>query len=1097
MNKQVKENRAIKNGEMTLTLTEAGDIQSIRYGSIMINQLIHHPLDGSMTNIYLRIFDGETPSYHPLIGLRSASDLFISTNQIRWTGSIDRVGYAIEWTLYETGWDVTARLQADVEMEADLVYAQDIAIADVGAVRTNEAYVSQYIDHHVESSDRGFSVLSRQNQRQSTGFPALSLSSKTKTIGYVTDGFDLYGLSYKQDGKISGLRAPRLASRVYQYEFAMTALQTEAFTLGTTPHETTFSVRFLPHHPEALDASSVEKFESLKTEAMEDEAERVERLYHSPIFGRELAGRAISEAEVAARYPDRLFEERVGGKLLSFFCGTTHIVLSEKENVTERSHGTILMNGGPLKPDQEKFATTVYMPGVFNSHIVLGNTSFNKGISNIRNPLNIAKTSGQRIYIEDGESYRLLTMPSLFEMTPQQATWHYLLDDDEITVTNLIAGEKNAGRLTVVSKKKRAYRFLISTQVTMGNNEYDTPFRIEKMEREVVLSTEIGASSEKAPGLRYSLMSDCEFDLLTTRELLETAIQDESIAWIRTEPKEVLHLDYAGSIEGEPFEFIADPAEEAACYAEWHKRYLNGFEADLSGRMGALYLQAYWYTHNMRIHYQSPHGLEQYGGAAWGTRDVSQGPMEFLLSTGHFEEAHELLKMIFAHQFMTGDWPQWFMFDRYAGIQQEDSHGDVIIWPLKALTDYIRLTDSFDILDEKVTFRDHEGQELGASETILVHVERALENIESNFIAGTHLSAYGGGDWDDTLQPANETLKKNLISSWTVALTYQAVSQLHHVLRTAAPQHRLTGTLESLSKTIRVEFNEQLIIDGVIPGFLHKGEAGMEAMIHPSDETLPMKYRLLPMTRSVIAELVEPEQAARNLEIVQEKLLFPDGVHLMDRPALYRGGVSSRFMRAEQAANFGREIGLQYVHAHIRYIEALAKVGKGREAWDALKMINPITMQEDVPNALPRQRNAYFSSSDGAFLNRYEAEARFSELKDGHVPVKGGWRIYSSGPGIWFNQLFANVLGLRAGSDRLTIDPVIDPGAGPLRFQTNLFGRLTHVTIEQGMETYIELNGRRLTGERVANPYRTGGVTILRKDFEKAARGENELKISL
>ena len=24
-----------------------------------------------------------------------------------------------------------------------------------------------------------------------------------------------------------------------------------------------------------------------------------------------------------------------------------------------------------------------------------------------------------------------------------------------------------------------------------------------------------------------------------------------------------------------------------------------------------------WYTHNMLVHYLSPHGLEQYGGAAW------------------------------------------------------------------------------------------------------------------------------------------------------------------------------------------------------------------------------------------------------------------------------------------------------------------------------------------------------------------------------------------------------------------------------------------------------------------------------------------------
>lgn len=38
-----------------------------------------------------------------------------------------------------------------------------------------------------------------------------------------------------------------------------------------------------------------------------------------------------------------------------------------------------------------------------------------------------------------------------------------------------------------------------------------------------------------------------------------------------------------------------------------------------------------WYTHNMLVHYLSPHGLEQYGGAAWGTRDVSQYRQNFSL----------------------------------------------------------------------------------------------------------------------------------------------------------------------------------------------------------------------------------------------------------------------------------------------------------------------------------------------------------------------------------------------------------------------------------------------------------------------------------
>ena len=86
----------------------------------------------------------------------------------------------------------------------------------------------------------------------------------------------------------------------------------------------------------------------------------------------------------------------------------------------------------------------------------------------------------------------------------------------------------------------------------------------------------------------------------------------------------------------------------------------------------------------------------------------------------------------------------------------------------------------------------------------------------------------------------------------------------------------------------------------------------------------------------MIGELLSPDEAEHHLGIIKEHLQHPDGVRLMNRPAAYHGGVSTNFKRAEQAANFGREIGLQYVHAHIRFTEAMAKLGQKEETWHAL-----------------------------------------------------------------------------------------------------------------------------------------------------------------
>ena len=56
---------------------------------------------------------------------------------------------------------------------------------------------------------------------------------------------------------------------------------------------------------------------------------------------------------------------------------------------------------------------------------------------------------------------------------------------------------------------------------------------------------------------------------------------------------------------------------------------------------------------------------------------------------------------------------------------------------------------------------------------------------------------------------------------------------------------------------------------------------------------------------------------------------------------------------------------------------------------------------EDLAKASLRQRNAYFSSSDAAFRDRYEASAEWARVASGTIAVDGGWRIYSSGPGIF------------------------------------------------------------------------------------------------
>ena len=61
-------------------------------------------------------------------------------------------------------------------------------------------------------------------------------------------------------------------------------------------------------------------------------------------------------------------------------------------------------------------------------------------------------------------------------------------------------------------------------------------------------------------------------------------------------------------------------------------------------------------------------------------------------------------------------------------------------------------------------------------------------------------------------------------------------------------------------------------------------------LLHPADRVTGIRYRLLPMTQAVLAELFTPDQARHHLDIVARELRFPDGVRLMSEPSAYHGG---------------------------------------------------------------------------------------------------------------------------------------------------------------------------------------------------------------
>ncbi len=1087
---------------VSIELNANGSVRRMDCGDIMVNVCLGNEAEGGPVNIHLRRLGGTVDSI-PLLGPGSPASYHACDRGMIACGSWGTLAFRLRLVLAESSpvwfWHVEVENTGTDEVVCDLIHAQDIALAHYGAVRLNEYYVCHYVDHTpLEHSRIGTAVASRQNQSMGGRCPWTVIGSLRNGVSFSTDALQFHGLATRAGGTpvalMSGLAGKRL-----QHEHALVAIQDEPFVLRPgAKSQRGFFGWFQTDKPTpsaAEDARVIDAALALP-EAV------------SPTWPPEPAGTKpavslfasaqpvvaldLDEAETSLLFGStRRHPERDTERLLSFFTGRkSHVVLRKKELEVLRPHGHLLRSGGSLTPDEAALTSTVWMGGVFHSMVTQGHVSINRFLSTCHSYLGLFRSHGQRVFVKIGDSWRLLGIPSAFEMGPDFCRWIYKHQGGLIEVEASAPDDSHELRLTLSVLKGKPVRFLISHHIALNGDDgsTDVPVRWQREGRSVV----VRAVPDSDVGRRFP---DGGF-------VIEPA-DGTSVAKVGGD--ELLFAD--GLSRGQPFLcFVTEPSSAAGLIIRGRLiestgghvgAFWNSIDSGLritapqasplapaAERAGDIFP---WFVHNALVHYLSPRGLEQYSGGGWGTRDVCQGPVELLLALGRFEPVRDLLCRVFRQQNPDGDWPQWFMFfDRERNIRPGDSHGDIVFWPLLALAQYLQATGDASLLEVSLPFFHPDGDAAAGKATILQHVDCALSSISRRVVAGTVLTAYGHGDWNDSLQPARPDMRERLCSSWTVTLNYQTFIALAAAFRHIGIADR-AAQLDAKATTILDGFQRVLIADNVLAGLVYFHEGGKtDALLHPRDGATGLSYSLLPMIHAIINDMVSPGQAAAHLGLIREHLLGPDGAHLFDRPMAYHGGMQTYFQRAESASYFGREIGIMYMHAHLRYCEALARFGDADGFFRAFCQFNPIAIRELVPTAGLRQANCYYSSSDPAFSDRYEAFNHYDRVKRGEVTLEGGWRVYSSGAGIGVRLIMQSFLGLRLEAASLVVDPVIPQALDGLKVSLHLGDLLLDVTYHVQLKgcgpVRIEFNGVNLDFTRERNPYRPGGIRL---DLEK------------
>jgi cellobiose phosphorylase len=1107
---------------LKIHLLPNGCLYSIEHGPILINQVLGSPVAGGVHRIYLRVHEDKQVRYRCIVGPDLASSVSVSERALAWTGEWHGIVYRCICELHpdRDAWffrinidNTTARTQ-----RCDAILVQDLGLATRGQVRNNESFTSQYIDHFAaEHPEAGYVLMSRQNLPQpGQTHPWLLQGCFPRASGFVTDGFDFFGPAHRGTLGPIALGWENIGTHVRQFEAGYTAIQSSIAELKPKqPFEWTFFADYQADHPQASSAVDLGRVAALKIEHSPVQDGRSLEPQRSLFQSFELfEDQDLQREELSRLFPEPWRQvEYVEGKLASFLYGpdSRHVVLRGKEVSTTRSHGTILRAGKGVMPDSELLTCTCSAPGIFASQLTLGNASLSKLFSGTRDPLNVVRSSGLRmfVFLREMQEWYLLTVPSAFEMALNQCTWFYKIGSILLTVS-CVASEDEPAITFDVRVEGAPVDLLICGEISAGPMEYDSSPRVS-IDRE---AKRITIQPDPASMLG-KLQPQAMFQIVTSApESVEALGGDEGLfadrrsrgypyLTIRTKPIREFSFSIVGSLTGDP-----RATQERATESFWNQMTAGvRVRSEHSDKADLIQDTLTWFARDAVIHLSAPRGLDQPNGGAWGVRDVCQGPLEFLLSYGHDDTVAEILRRLFSQQYhRRHDWPQWFMFPPFQQIQSTHCHGDVAIWPLKALCDYLEQTNDESILHEQLPYTDEETfQQTPRREEMLQHVDRLLELLRSQFLPGTALLRFGEGDWDDSLQPADPALRERMVSSWTSELMYQTVMRYAAAMQ-RMDQPRRAEEAEALGRQIHADFHRYLMPNGVVAGFsVFDGNPPrpVEYLLHPSDSRTGLRYRLIPMTRGILSEMFSPDQAQSHLALIQKHLLFPDGARLMDRPTTYAGGIERTFRRSESAAFFGREIGLQYVHAHLRYAEALAKLGRADELWHALGVVNPIAVTELVPGAQPRQRNCYFSSSDAAFATRYEASRDYEKLRSGEIGTDGGWRVYSSGPGIYTNLVIRHLFGLRRYFDSIEFDPVLPRDLDGVTCELTQNGRrvryLFTTRSESKLPAKIRVNGREISTEMHSrNSYRCGALSVPRAEFEEALTpGVNAVEVAI
>jgi cellobiose phosphorylase len=413
----------------------------------------------------------------------------------------------------------------------------------------------------------------------------------------------------------------------------------------------------------------------------------------------------------------------------------------------------------------------------------------------------------------------------------------------------------------------------------------------------------------------------------------------------------------------------------------------------------------------------------------FGFRDTSQDVLAVTVSQP--QKAYDRILFLARQMFSDGRVYHHFYNN---GNGELTKHCDDPLWFILAVTEYIKETGDFSILDRETPFAD------GKSGTILDHLFAVITFINNN-LTDRHLPIFGRGDWNDTLDYIGGA--EGGESVWG-AMFY--VAMLNRLIELLDKMNKDAGEIIALRDTI-----SRSIDTYCWDGAWYVRAFGANGMKVGSKENKYGQIFINTQSWSVIACLQDKSRLLQSLESAR-KLLGSEHGPKKCAPA-YRAidpsiGLVTRCVpgKKENAAVFN--------HAASWLVMAECLMGRGNRAYEYFKTLLPFRNDQDIYQAEPYVYSQYITSDEHS------------------MPGKAS-HSWQTGTAAWMNRItFDYMLGIRSTYNGLLIDPAIPSAWKSFKVERVFRGTRYLIDVENpdGVEhgvSAVWVDGKRIKGNIV------------------------------